>query len=494
MSMNFANAAKNENNFSETTNGAVAYKNTGSALVNLFSVIGSLRKASLVEIINLFVLAFQEDALMAMKMVFYARNVRGGLGERDTSRKILAHLANAHPEIVRKNMALIPHFGRFDDLYCLVGSPVEEDMWRFMRMTLNEDISNMAKGKPISLLTKWMKSVNASSKETVRLGKMTAKAMGKNEMEYRHMLSRFRAYLKVPEHVMSAGHWSELDYETIPSIAMKNYRKAFGKHDYERFTQYIQSLEKGEAKINSATLFPYDIMVAGHLRENYHDFFDFDKDAILEAQWKALPNYVVGGNNIVVMADTSGSMQGLPLATSIGLSVYFAERNQGAYHNLFMTFSKVPSIVELPEVGSLADKIKKIPAIVENTDLEAGFDLILKIALENKVSQEDMPKALLVITDMQFDSTQVKPYKKEVFLETMKRKFEAKGYTMPKIIFWNVEGATNTQQAKAFDQDVILVSGHSASTFRDLIANIGKSPFDFMQETLANPMYDVVQI
>jgi len=493
MSQKFVNALKKENNYTRTENNAVALKSTNSALVDLFGQIGSFRKRTDADIEAAFSKAFAEDKLLATKMVFYARNIRGGLGERRTARIIFKYLANLYPDIVRKNIQYIPLFGRVDDLYVFVGTSVEDSMWQLIKQQWNLDIENMNNNKPISLLGKWLKSVNTSSKESNNLGKLTAKKLGLSEKEYRKTLSALRKYLDVVEIKMSANQWNKINYAGVSSRAMSIYRNAFRKHDEDRFDAYIESVSKGEAKINASTLFPYDIIERMGLDIGWYNSYlsvrNYDK--VLEEQWKALPNYIEGENNVLVMADTSGSMQGRPMATSVGLAIYFAERNHGVFKDVFMTFSSRPSFVQL-KGDTLYDKIKCIPSIVANTDLEAAFKLILDTAIRNNLTAEDMPKSLVVISDMEVDSATSGDH--ETFYESMVNMYRQHGYEMPNVIFWNVDSRHDHFQVTSEYKGVQLASGQSPSVFKSILNNIGKTPYEAMVDTLSNPMYDCITV
>lgn len=493
MSERFLNALTEEANYTRTENDAVALKSTNSALVDLFGQIGAMRKRNEKEIEAAFIKAFNEDKLLATKMAFYARNIRGGLGERRAARVIFRYLANLYPDIIRKNIQYIPLFGRYDDLYEFVGTPVEEDMWQLIREQWQLDIQNMNNKKPVSLMAKWLKSVNTSSEESNRLGKLTAKKLGLSEKEYRKTLSALRKYLDVTEVKMSSNQWSNINYAGVPSRAMSIYRNAFRRHDEDRFNAYIESVSKGEAKINSSTLFPYDILEKMGLstwHSNYLTVNYYDK--VLEEQWKALPNYIEGENNVLVMADTSGSMQGRPLATSVGLAIYFAERNKGVFKDTFMTFSSKPSLVKLTG-NTLYEKIQCIPAIIANTNLEKGLKLILDTAIRHNLSQDDMPKSLIVISDMEFDCATDERIG-ETFYDTMARMFKEKGYEIPNIIFWNVDSRHNHFQVTSEYKGVQLASGQSPSVFKSILQNIGKTPYEAMIDTLNDPMYDCITI
>jgi hypothetical protein len=317
------------------------------------------------------------------------------------------------------------------------------------------------------------------------------KNIGLTPRAYRKVLSALRKHLKVVETSMSAQEWYDIQYPAVPSYAMKNYRNAFLKHDYDGFTQYKQSLVKGETKVNASTLYPYDLV--GQYTSGGRSGRYASEDVIVEAQWKALPNYVKGENNSRIMADVSGSMYGRPMDTSVSLATYFAQRNKGAYHNLYMSFTDQPHFIELREGASLAECVKKLYAtdVGYNTNLEAAFNYILRHAVNHHVSNDEMPKALVVVSDMEID--RYIRYNGLDFVESMKRKFASYGYTMPKLICWNVEARNDTFLSKS--PDVICVSGQSASTFRELCGNLeGKTTWDIMLETLGNKMYDCVVI
>lgn len=493
--MNFANVMKKQAQTKLTENGAVAYNTLNNGLLDLFAVIGALRPQSESEIEQKFARAFNEDKLLATKMLFYAGNIRGGLGERRTFRVCLKWLAQNYPEIVIKNMANIPLFNRWDSLFILENTPAERAMWEFIKIQLMSDIRAMKKNHPVSLLAKWMPSENTSSKRTVRLARKAMSALNLTPRNYRKTLSALRKYIKVVERDMSANQWGDINYEGVPSYAMKNYQNAFAKHDAIRFSNYIASLNKGEAKINASTLFPYDL-VREYINEVWTGGLYYRNgklDSVVEAQWKALPNYIEGENNYVVMADVSDSMNGRPLMTSIGLAIYFAERNKGDYHNIYMTFTNEPHFINIKEGATLLENVKTVANtdVGYNTNLEAAFDYILSNAIYNNVSNEDMPKALIVISDMEIDR-----YMSGCglgFVDTMKEKFNVAGYEMPKIILWNVEARQDTYLSQ--NPDVIYVSGSSPSVFKSFIGALnGETAYDVMLKTLNDKMYDCVQI
>ncbi|MBR3642074.1 MAG: DUF2828 family protein, partial [Parasporobacterium sp.] len=258
--MNFAEAARSDATFTRTENGAAALNTTGDARLDLFGTIGSLRTAGNERITRLFSEAWKADPLFAVKIVFYARDVRGGLGERQTFRTILRYMAMQHPEALRQNLDLIGVYGRYDDLYCLTGTPMEDEMWAAMKKQFEEDLRNLREGNAVSLLAKWLKTADASSEKTRKLGVLTALKLGYSVYEFKRLVRALRKQIGIVEALMSAGRWDEIRYSAVPSRAMMIYRNAFMKHDAERYGQFIHKAVTGEKTIHSATLYPYDIV------------------------------------------------------------------------------------------------------------------------------------------------------------------------------------------------------------------------------------------
>lgn len=509
--MNFAEAMENKSNWKLTENGAPARTTTGDNLIDLFAVIGAMREREESDIISMWENAYREDAELAVRMIFYAGDIRGiGLGERRTFRILIKHLANTHPSIMRKNIVNIPYYNRWDSLYELVATPCEREMWDLVRMQWLEDYGNMMHNKPISLMAKWLASVNASSKKTCMLGRKTARELRLSESMYRRALSKLRAYLKVVEKSMSAQEWANIEYSTVPSYAMKNYSQAFARHDKDRFSSYKESLEQkiadgtiSQKDIKSATLFPYDL-VRKYLdadisdfwsRSSYRNFYIRPYDTITEAQWKALPDYLDEEANVVVMADVSGSMYSpnfRPISASLGLALYFAERNKGIYHNKYMTFTDRPYFLTIDGTASLRDQLCQAwnAGVGYSTNLERAFMYILDTAIENNVKPEEMPKALVVVSDMEIDPF-FRGYGLD-FLEEMARRFRNAGYSIPRILLWNVSAKSNTFHAKSTNPNVVFASGYSASAFTSVIKGITKTAYEVMRDTLMDAQYDRV--
>lgn len=483
--MDFSTIAKKQGQLKFTENGQMAYNTTNSNLLDLFGTIGALRTRDKAEIEDKFARAFAEDALLATKMLFYAGDIRGlGLGERRTFRICLKWLAMNYPDIVRKNITAIPMFNRWDSIFELVGTPCEEDMWRVIDKQLQKDVSQASAGESCSLLAKWMPSENASSKATKALALKAIKALRITPRVYRKVLSNLRGYIDVTETKMSQNEWNSINYEAVPSVAMKNYQKAFARRDALRYQEYLASVNKGEKKINSSTLYPYDLV------EQYMNYRN--GGPATEAQWKALPNYVSGENNVLVMADVSGSMSGRPMATSVGLAIYFAERNKGAYHNLYMTFTDQPRFVSIKEGATLRENVRFVEqaGVGYNTNLEAAFNEILKMAVQNSLRNEELPKALLIVSDMEIDYVVSRDGLD--FVEIMKKRFAQHGYKMPKLIMWNVDSRQDTFLTQG--DDVLQVSGQSTNTFKSILSSINYSAYELMLKVLNDELYSCIEI
>lgn len=487
--MNFAQLLRNEARWTLTENGAYAVNTTRHSLLDMFGSLAAMRGRKPADLIQKFELAFQEDPLGALRCLFYVRDVRGGQGERDIFRILLRHAAQRYPDVIRCNLPCIPFYGRYDDLYCLMGTPVEDDMWALVRAQLDADRAAMEQNQPVSLLAKWLKKANSSNRITKELGIYTAKKLGLSVYDYKRICSSLRKYMDVVEIKMSDRQWPDIRYEAVPSRAMMIYRKAFLAHDPDRFQKYLAAASSGEVKINASTLYPYDIVE----KILYHN----DTNPVLAAQWDALPDYVRGEANYLVMADVSGSMYGRPMASSIALAMYFAQRNQGPWHNLFMTFSSNPHIVEM-QGKTIWEKVSFISKAAwgMDTNFQRAMELVLLTAVQNHCKQEELPKALLVITDMEFNRAD--HCDKQTFYRHVQEMFHQAGYRAPTLVFWNVNSRNDVFHAEASDTGTVLVSGQSASTFENLIRYLhGEKPLgpmDFMYQVLNGERYQIVQL
>ncbi|MBR1471020.1 MAG: DUF2828 family protein [Lachnospiraceae bacterium] len=492
--MKFTEILKKEAAFTHTENGAVALNTTGDACLDLFSTIGALREAEEARIERLFADAYKEDALFATKVAFYGRDVRGGLGERRIFRVLLRYMAQHHPEALRSNLDLVGVYGRYDDLYELTGTQLEKEMWTAMKAQFEEDRKNMEEGHAISLLAKWIKTADASSEKTRRLGILTAQKLGYSVYDFKRIVRRMRRHIGVVETLMSAGRWEEITYSKVPSRAMLIYRNAFMRHDEDRFTSYICRAAEGKEKIHSATLYPYDIVMK-YLDHGWNiemSQIPAKETDVLEAQWRALPEYVEEGTNALVMADVSGSMTGMPMATSIGLALYFAEHNHGDYHNLFMTFSAHPQIVQV-KGETLQQKLSSIEKSKweMNTDLYAAFRNVLHLAVKNHTPKEDMVRSILVISDMEIDACGNREW---TFYDKIRDEYRRAGYEIPNVIFWNVNSRHDVFHADRRRKGVQLCSGQSAAVFRQMLSCIGMTPIEAMQQVINCERYEAIRI
>ena len=508
----FMNAMKetldDEFNYSVTENGALGYKSTGKELLDLNFAVASLREASEQEIVEKFTKAFFEDKILAMRWLFFARDCREGLGERRLFRVVLADLVNSNPEMVIPLINLIPEYGRYDDLWCLLDNKESANVvLELVDKQLTEDLNNMKAGKSISLISKWLPSCNASSAQTKKYAKQVYKALGLTEREYRKALSEFRKYLDVVEVKMSSKNWSEIKYEAVPSRANLIYNSAFLRNDEERRREYLRKLTKGETKINASTLFPHDI-VHKYSSNGPWSYRLSPKDAAIEALWKALPDTVQGCGNTIVVADGSGSMTSIvdnnskvtALEVANSLAIYFAERSSGEFKDKYITFSNYPQLVDLSKADSLHDKLQI--ALTHNeiadTNIERVFDLILTTAINNNMSQEDMPKNILIVSDMEFNrcatcsngSYHNRPDQR--LFEVIAKKYADAGYLIPRMIFWNVNSRTGTIPVKEYELGVALVSGFSVNIVKMVMS--GKTePFECLLETLNSERYAPIE-
>ncbi len=484
---------KQEANITNTENGAVAYLSTGSECLDLFATVGGLRRENDAEIINRFTRAYAENPDAAMKLLFFARDIRGGLGERRVFRVILKRLAKEHPESVAKNLEYVAEYGRFDDLLELVYTPCEQQMLSVIKGQFKKDMDALKDGKEISLLAKWLPSINASNERTKRIGKKIARAFGLSEREYRKALSALRERIRIIENNLRKKDYT-FNYEKQPSKAVFKYKKAFIRNDGERYKTFLEAVSSGKATLHADNLYPYEL-VEPYLNE-YGKGGSFmrhispaERDA-LNATWESLPDFC-GDDNSLAVVDTSGSMyfQSNPFPASVALSLglYFAQHNTGAFANHFIEFSERPQLIEI-KGDTFADRLRYITSFCEvaNTNLEAVFDLVLKAAVDNNVPQKELPARLIIISDMEFDYC-IDDASTDNF-NNAKKKYERCGYKLPQVVFWNVASRNRQQPVTQNEQGVMLVSGAAPRLF-SMVAGGNVSPFAFMNEVLSSERY-----
>lgn len=466
-----------------TENGAVTNDSSLSATLDFFSLAGAMRERK-ADAYDLFRRAFAEDQLTAVRILFYLRDIRGGQGERDVFRYIFDKLDT---KLQKKLATYVDEYGRWDDV-----SWTEENI-DLIRTQLNRDIENFTEGKSISLLAKWLPSANSSSQESRRSALRIAKGLGLTERKYRKTLSMLRKHLDLLETKMSQKLWSEIDYSKLPTQAHRKHVKAFKRHDEERYENYLASVEKGEAKINSNTAFTYEIydMVMGHAGYGYYGRLN-DPDPTIRktanAMWNALPDYT-DDTNALVLADVSGSMTGRPMSISVSLATYFAERNKGTFKDYYLSFTDNPRLVHV-QGNDVFEKFSSIQFnhVGYNTDLQKAFRAILNAAKNDNTPQEEMPKVLYIISDMEFDAQMSNCG--ETNFETAQREFKEAGYELPHVVFWNVNARQNQAPATKFDNRVTLISGSSQSTFQYAVA--GKTPLESMLDIVNSERYNKI--
>ncbi len=478
------NELMKEANRTLTENGAVTLRTTGSDCLDLFAAIGALRNTADQEIIVRFSRAYAEDRDLAMKMLFYSRDIRGGLGERRVFRTILKYLADAQADSVRKNLHYVSEYGRWDDLTVLFGTKCEKDAMMLIRNQLIKDLSALDAGENISLMAKWLPSVNTSNTAAVKDGKRIAKALGMTDAAYRKTLVKLRARIRIIENNLRQKDYS-FEYSALPSRAMLKYRKAFHRNDEERYTAFLHRVEKGEESIHTGTLYPYDIVEkALRFRGN-----EAERKA-LDVTWNALEDYAPQGNTLCVI-DGSGSMYGggtpIPATVALSLGMYFAEHCNGEFHNHFITFSHNPRLVEI-RGKDLVEKVRYCETFNEcaNTNIQRVFELILSTAIKNKLPQEDLPETLYFISDMEFDFCANDASLTN--FEYAKKLFEGHGYRLLKVVFWNVQSRNQQQPVHMNEQGVILISGCTPRIF-SMVANGKFDPVLLMKEILLSERY-----
>lgn len=478
---------KQESNKTFTENGAVTYSSTLSDCLDLFATVGALRRESEEEIVSRFMRAYTENKDVAMKLLFFARDIRGGLGERRVFRTIIRWLSCNETESLRKNLHYIAEYGRFDDLMILFGTPLEKDMLEYIKTQLYKDIEGMENGGDVSLLAKWLPSVNASNCETKRLAKKVARFLQLDDAAYRKLLVKLRAHIRIIENNLRERDYT-FDYEKQPSKAMFKYRNAFIRNDGERYNEFLNKASCGEVKLNTNVLTPYEI-ITPFFKRNVSD----EERNSINTTWNALEDFTNDENALAVI-DGSGSMYGgtdpIPATVALSLGIYFAERNKGAFKNHFITFSENPQLVEI-KGDDILDKVRYCHDYdeVANTNIQKVFELVLNAAKKNNVPQAELPKRLYIISDMEFDYCADDANLTN--FEYAKKLFEDTGYKLPEVVFWNVSSRNRQQPVTKNEQGVLLVSGCTPRLFSMMADGSlsDRAPYEFMMEVLMSERY-----
>ena len=503
------NGMKNATNYTRTENGALTHKTSMSGLLDLFGMGAAYRTRSDSDCIVLFQDAFKENPVYALKCLFYLRDVRGGQGERRFFRVVTKWLADHETAAMRRNLQYVPEFGRWDDLYVFVGTKLENEAFDFIKKQLLLDIEC----KTPSLLAKWLKSENTSSKESRVLADRTRQAFGMTHKQYRKTLSLLRERINIVERLMSAGKWDEIEFDKIPSRAGLIYRNAFARHDIERMKSekqvrsYEDFMKDEKTTVNAKALYPYEVVSqAYNLTSNYNRWWNSpesvdDVDPVqrnaINKYWDNLTDYFNGCSlDALCMIDTSGSMWGseasAPINVAISIGLYAAERARGPFAGHYISFSSRPQLIETKGVD-FVDKVYRIyrTNLCDNTNIEAAFDMLLDTARRTHCSQEDLPKSIIIVSDMEFDS-QVGYYgnRNNTLMENIAHKWAMTGYKMPNLVYWNVQARQNNVPMQV-KNGVTLVSGMSPVIFEQIMK--GKTGYDLMMDKLNEERYACIK-
>jgi hypothetical protein len=468
--MSFANAVRNNLPSARTENGMRANASTGSAVLNFFGEVGSARGK---DASASFFSALAENENLAVRALLWSRDIREGAGERAQFRAILAKLDNTNPALAARLMHKVPFLGRWDDLFAYTD-------WANRRAAF--DMIKAALDAGDGLAAKWMPRKGPIAVELTRHFGLTPK-------QYRKLIV---GLTQVVETQMCAKQWTEINFSHVPSVASARYQKAFGRNASEAYSAYIAELKKPQAerapgvKINAGAVYPHDVVKS--VRNG--------NSAVADEQWNALPNYV-GDARILPMVDVSGSMGSLnysrtgevqPIEVAVALGLYTSSKNTGAFKDIFLTFSNRPEFVTVS--GSLTQRIQKMSTAAweMNTNLHRAFEEILVVAQRGRVKTEDMPEILLILSDMQFD--QCARYDDSA-LQMIARKYEEAGYSVPKIVFWNLNSGYGNVPVKFDSRGVCHVSGFSPSVMKSVLANDLEdyTPYNVMLKTLEKDRY-----
>lgn len=497
------NSIKKELNKKLTENFASAYSSTLNKVLDLFAFGAAYRNRSDEDVIALFECALDENKELAMKCLFWIRDVRGA-GERRFFRVCMKWLAETYPDWAYEVMSYIPDFGRFDDLYCFVDTPLQQEALAIIGNQLHID----ADATFPSLCAKWAKSCNASSKETQYLGRLTANAMGLTYHQYQKMLAKIRNRLNIIERLMSDGRWNEIEFEKVPSNAGLRYSHCFStrKELKERYTDFITD---DKTKVNSAVLYPYDCAVKAN-NVSHMPYGSIEREAV-NKYWENLPDYI-GDNdasNFMCVCDTSGSMtfgtsNPKPIDVATSLAMYFAERAKGPFHNHYISFASRPQLIEI--VGrDFVEKVQRIrnTNLCDNTNLEAVFNLLLNIA-KSGIPAKDFVKNLFIISDMEIDkATNEISYCGSLYdrdresyngfkslMERIRDNWERQTeIPFPQLYYWNVNARNNT--VLSLGPDVSYISGASPAILKQVLS--GKTGWELCLETLLSDRYKVIK-
>jgi hypothetical protein len=430
----------------------------------MFFLAGASRTMSEKDIEILFQKAIVENPLVALKTLFWSRDARGGAGERRFFRICSKFLNKNYLSYLEKNIKYVPEYGRWDDIFEL-----DE---KIVLPLIKEGLDNKN-----GLLAKWLSRKGPLANKVRKYLKLSPK-------EYRKLIVGLSDTV---EQKMCAKEWEAITYPHVPSVAMNKYRKAFAKNDECRFNEFISLVNEGKEQINAGVLFPHQLYDAFHRDEN---------EKAVEAQWVNLPDFMSDSTErIIPVCDVSGSMtmnKGLPMSVSVSLGLYISERNKSIFKDAFIIFSTHPKMQYLR--GSLYARMRQLETAewAGSTDLEAVYKLILSKAVENRISEDEMPTKILIISDMEFNECSQNG--SETALKMIQRMYAEANYKMPQIIFWNVNGRMGNVPANFATKGVGLVSGFSPSILKSILQGSIDTPEGLMLRTVMSDRYEPITI
>ena len=496
---NFINELKKDTNYTLTENNALTHKSTLNAVYDLFALGGAYRNRSDDDCILLFKKAFEEDETLALKCLFYLRDIRGGQGERRFFRVCMNWLAHEYPEAAFRNLDNIPEYGRWDDLYSIIGTKLENDALDLFAAQLNKDLASLKENdtEGVSLLGKWLKSENASSFETKQLGNRTREYLGYSHRKYRKILSSLRTRINIVEKLMSSGQWDKINFAKIPSKAGLIYRNAFAHNDLTK-ERYAEFMNNKETKVNAATLYPYEIVnkVTNKIDWNNNLRLDKTERDTLNKYWENQKDYLKGKPcKMMCVVDTSSSMTSTynttiaPIDVAISLGMYCGERIGEPFKNYFISFSSIPQLIEIDKMGTdFCSRVKNIyqTNLCSNTDIEAVFKLLKNTILET--GQKDILDTIVIISDMQIDKMSCwrDEEKVKTEMERIRIEWEQDGLKIPHLIYWCVDAKKDT--ILDLGPNVTCCSGCSPIIFKQVLT--GKTGMELCLEILNSKRYE----
>ena len=486
--MSFLDYAKKILNYTETENGDIAFESTGNACLDYFYAAGA-KRGDKRGALQLFIRAYLESPATALKLLLYTRNIKGGLGERDLFRYCLNCLGQYEPNDALKIVPYIVEYGRYDDLLCLLYTPVEDAVLKIIRKQLDEDLANKKAGKPISLLAKWLPSINTNNWSARKTARYLAYKLDMTYAEYRKMLSFLRKGLILENNLREKDY--TFDYQSVPSAAMNNYREAFLRNDEERFKQYLIDISAGKAKMNIAVL---DIV--NFIKRAGREMTDLEMRDYYETAWKQLVDESSFNSKTLVVRDGSGSMymcpvddyHTYPIDIANAITLLAASRLKGEFADQFITFSADPEIVDLRKKKSLMDKLLYLRTFddISNTNIEKVYQLVIDVYKRPDFKKEDAVDQIIIVSDMEFDCLEgrvIAGDERSTF-EYFKDEFSKLGYKMPEVVFWNVDSRNGHAPVEENEQGVKLVSGATKNILGLVMTTESMDPTDFMNKVL----------